>query len=284
MPLLTIARLTLREAARRRLLLAVSLLTLLVIGLTGWGFSRLATLQDNGHPAPHVEILGVTSGIVILVAYMFSFVLAIGSAFLAAPAIASDVESGLALSLLPRPMRRSDFVLGKWLGLAALLTVYTSVAGGLELAMIDVVTGYLPPHPILAIAFLIGQSLVLLTLALLASTRLSAITGGIIAVALFGVAWIAGIVTAVGAAFNNTALATYGTIVSLIVPTDGLWRSALFNLEPAAMVAASNLDRATRATPFVVAAPSPTPYLVWAAAWVVVMLSLAVRSFTRRDV
>jgi hypothetical protein len=35
MPLLIIARLTLREAARRRLLHAVAILTVLVIGLTG---------------------------------------------------------------------------------------------------------------------------------------------------------------------------------------------------------------------------------------------------------
>ncbi|TMG33598.1 MAG: ABC transporter permease, partial [Chloroflexi bacterium] len=36
---LAIARLTLVEASRRRLLLAMALLTLAVIVLTGWGFS-----------------------------------------------------------------------------------------------------------------------------------------------------------------------------------------------------------------------------------------------------
>ena len=114
MPLLVVARLTLREAARRRLLLAVAVLTVAVIGLTGWGISRIATLHnDNGQPLPHSEVMATTAGLVIMLAYMFSFVLAIGAAFLAAPAIAGDVDSGLVLALLPRPLRRSQFVLGK---------------------------------------------------------------------------------------------------------------------------------------------------------------------------
>ena len=113
MPLLVIARLTLREAARRRLLHAVAILTVLVIGLTGWGISRITTFHDsNGQPLPHSEVMATTAGLVILLAYMFSFVLAIGAAFLAAPAIAGDVDSGLVLALLPRPLRRSEFVAG----------------------------------------------------------------------------------------------------------------------------------------------------------------------------
>ena len=39
---LTIAALTLREASRRRVLLALAVLTILLLGLSGWGFSRLA--------------------------------------------------------------------------------------------------------------------------------------------------------------------------------------------------------------------------------------------------
>ena len=39
---LTVAGLTLREAFRRRVLLALSALTLLLIALSAWGFSRLA--------------------------------------------------------------------------------------------------------------------------------------------------------------------------------------------------------------------------------------------------
>ncbi len=39
---LTIAGLTLREASRRRVLLAVAALTVVLLALSAWGFSRLA--------------------------------------------------------------------------------------------------------------------------------------------------------------------------------------------------------------------------------------------------
>jgi len=280
MPLLTIAGLTLREAVRRRLLLAVFILTVIIIGATGWGFSRIATFTRNGQPISHVEVLSTTAEFVLLIAIMFSFILAVGSAFLAAPSIAADVESGLALALLPRPIRRSDVVLGKWLGMTALLAGYTALVSLLELAVIRVVTGYTPPHPVVAVLFLIGQAVVLLTLAILGSTRLPSITGGIIALVLFGVAWIFGIVTQVGATFHNATITTAGTIVSLVLPTDGLWHGVQYNLQPAAITALAN---AQGEGGIVTGAAPTTPYIVWAVAWVVVMLYLAVRSFSRRD-
>jgi hypothetical protein len=42
---LTIARLTILEASRRKLLLALAILTVAVIVLTSWGFSRLPTVR-----------------------------------------------------------------------------------------------------------------------------------------------------------------------------------------------------------------------------------------------
>ncbi len=121
---------------------------------------------------------------------------------------------------------------------------------------------------------------VLLTLALLGSTRLPSITGGIIALVLFGVAWIFGIVTQVGATFHNATITTAGTIVSLVLPTDGLWHGVQYNLQPAAITALAN----TRGEGGIVSGTAPTtPYIVWAIAWVVVMLLLSVRGFGRWD-
>lgn len=280
MPLLIIARLTLREAARRRLLLAVAILTIAIVGMTGWGFSRLPTFSQNGQPVPHSLVLTTAAALVIVIAYMFSFVLAVGAAFLAAPAIAADVESGLVLAMLPRPIRRSDLVLGKWLGLAALLGCYAALAASLELLSVRVTTGYVPPHAVLAVLFIVGEGLVVLTLALLLSTRLSPMTGGIIALVLFGVAWIAGIVQVIGTTFDNSAIVSYTTVASLLLPSDGLWRGALYNLEPALIIAAST---GARDTPFAVTAAPTTAYILWALAWLVVMLALAARRFSRRD-
>jgi hypothetical protein len=106
-------------------------------------------------------------------------------------------------------------------------------------------------------------------------------TCGIVVLALFGVTWIAGIAESIGVAFHNTAITTAGTVMSLLLPSDGLWRGAVYNLEPAALIALGNAT--ARASPFAVSAPPPTPYLMWAVGWVVVILGLAALSFRRRD-
>lgn len=283
-PLCTIALLTFREAARRRLILAVAVLTVVTIALTGWGFSRLTTLTgSNGQPLAHSEIVLNVAMFVILLAYMFSVVLAIGAAFLAAPAIASDVESGLVLAMLPRPIRRGDLVLGKWLGLALLLCVFTAVTGGVELLVIKLVTGYLPPNPGLAVLFIMAESLVVLTLAMLGSTRLSPMTCGIIVVVLFGVAWIAGIAQGVGLAYNNRGIADAGTAMGLLVPTDGLWRGAVYYLEPVIVRAVEGTIGNGTPNPIMTLTPPSTPLMIWTACWVVAILGLSVLRFSRRD-
>jgi ABC-type transport system involved in multi-copper enzyme maturation permease subunit len=161
-----------------------------------------------------------------------------------------------------------------------LLGSYAALASTLELLAVRVTTGYVPPHAALAVLFIVGEGLVVLTLALLFSTRLSPMTGGIIALVLFGVAWIAGFVQVIGSSFDNSGIVSSTTVVSLLLPSDGLWRGALYNLEPAALIAVSS---GARDTPFAVTAAPPTPYIVWAVAWVAVILALSVRRFSRRD-
>src|SRR5207244_305616 len=88
---LVIARLVIREAARRRLLLALLVLTLIVIALTGWGFSRIPTITQRGAPLPDVQVKLVASQFLIVTMFMFSFVLAMAAVFVAAPQISGDV-------------------------------------------------------------------------------------------------------------------------------------------------------------------------------------------------
>ncbi len=286
MTILTIARLTLKEASRRRLLLTVAILTAVMVIFTGWGFSRLSTVTCGADhlPCPPLEVRTATAFLLILVAYMFNVILAMGSVFIAAPSIAGEIETGLMLAILPRPIRRSEIVLGKWLGLSTLIVAYTVITGVLEFVAIQLVAGYSPPHPIEALLYLAGEGIVLLTLAVLISTRLAPMAGGVIAVVVFGMAWISGIAETIGMAFENTVLVNVGVVMSLLLPTDALWRGTIYYLEPTAFLAiAEQAGRAMSGNPFFVANPPPIAYIAWAIAWIVVVLSLAVYSFNRRD-
>ena len=285
MPILTIARLTLLEIVRRRLLLAALIVTGLVVALTGWGFAHLKDIPCGDHPCPAPEVRTAAAAVLILVMYMFSFVLAVGAAFLSAPAIASDVESGIILAVLPRPIRRSDVILGKWMALTLVLVVYATAFFGCEILLDYLGTGYTPPHPLSAVAFLVTESVVLLTLALLGSTRLPPMTVGITVLVLYGLVWMGGVTGAIGQAIQNSTATHVGTVTSLIIPTDGLWRGALYNLEPVALLITSGSAAAAHPgnAPFAVFAPPTHAYLAWVACWLAAVLGASVWSFQERD-
>jgi ABC-type transport system involved in multi-copper enzyme maturation permease subunit len=278
MPLLTIASLTLREAVRRRIVLVSSVASLVLAILLAWGLGRLAS--NFGDRAARI---GVISTLTIFLAFVFSVVLAIGAAFVAAPAIASDIESGVALAVLPRPLSRAEFVLGKWLGLTVLSAAYATIFGAIELIAIAIATGYEPPRPGNALLFLIAQSSVMLSLALLLSTRLTAVASGLLAMLCFGIAWMAGITAGIAGALHNGSVLHAATLVGLLFPTDGLWRGALYNLEPVAILAASNAAGALP-NPFATAIPPTLAFTAWCLAWIAAVLAAAVISFQRRDV
>ena len=277
---LTIARLTILEASRRKLLLALGILTIVVVVLTSWGFSRLPTM-NNVTPA---EVRLAASQLTILMAFMFSGVLALGSTLVAAPSIASDIESGIALAILPRPIRRSQLLMGKWLGLALLVTLYAAGSGLLELLGIWLGTSYLPPNPIASIAFVAAEGIILMTLALLLSTRLAPMTGGVIALVLFFVGWVGGIALAIGNTFDNGTIKGIGNASRLLIPTDGLWHGAIYYLEPSEIIAAARLaGRARAGNPFFAEAPLAIWYILWVVVWLGIVIALANWSFAKRD-
>src|SRR5260221_14013012 len=124
-PALVVARLTVQEASRRRLLLALVILTLLVVGFSAWGFNKITTVtRSDGSVLPAQQVTLITSQLLIVVTFVYSGVLALSAAVVAGPLISSEVESGLLLSMLARPIRRSEVVIGKWLGLAVLGAIY----------------------------------------------------------------------------------------------------------------------------------------------------------------
>ncbi len=195
--MIVIARLTVKELVRRRVVWVLAILTLVSVALVGWGLDRLVTLAREGGSEP-IEIEIGVSQVLILIAFMFSFVLAMTAAFVGAPAIGGDLESGVAYAILARPLRRADLLLGRWLGSAVVVAAYAAASGLLAIAVAAFVSGYWPPDPPLAIAFLVGEALVLLTLTLALGSVLPSIAAGAIAVVGFGLGWMAGVLAGVG--------------------------------------------------------------------------------------
>ena len=282
MTALTVAGLTLREAMRRRVVWALLILTVVLLALSAWGFSKLIGLDTNLGTMTSGEARLVASLLINLIMFGFSLIAAIGTAFLAGPTLAGEVESGQALAMLARPVRRSAVLFGKWLGLIAFGCGYVILAGLAQLLVVRVVVGYWPPAPASGLALLAAETITLLTLALLLSSVVSTMASGIIAVGLFGATWVAGVVGGIGHALGNAGVERVGTVSRIVLPTDGLWHGAMNAFQdPSALLQMGN-DQG--GFPFLSEAPLTFAYLAWAAVWIAVIWGLTALSFQRRDI
>ena len=279
--MLAITKLTIGEAARRRVLWVLAALALVAVGLTAWGVSALIDgARADGVTESEVKL--IVSQILIFIAFMFGFVLVMTAAFFGSPAIATDLESGVAQAMLARPLRRSSYLLGRWLGLALVIVGYAVASGLLAIGAVGIVSGYLPPDPILPVAYLAAQALVLLSLTVLLSTRLPPIAGGAIAVVAYGLAWMAGVLGKIGAALGTATLVSVSDASRYLLPTDALWQGVVYGLEPSFIKNAVSEDFA-RGSPFFADAPPPLVLVVWSAVWIVIVLGLAVALLRRRE-
>jgi ABC-type transport system involved in multi-copper enzyme maturation permease subunit len=277
---LVIARLTLREAARRKLVAVFLVLTVAMIGLSAWGFYHLA--HTGSITSGEVQV-AIPQALVLFM-FMFSFVLALSASAIASPAVSAEVESGVLLTVATRPIKRSEILIGKWLGLATLVAGYAILVAVLEMLVVDAVSGFFPPNPVAVAAYLFAEGVILLTLVLAISTRLSTLATGVLGVALFGAAWLAGVVGSLGTSLDISTLTTVGNISRYLLPTDGLWHGAIYYLEPSSLIARHlEGDVGGAGNPFFSLSPPSWNYLVYAALWAVIIFGIAITSFQRRE-
>src|SRR5690606_23297519 len=118
MNLIQIARLTMKEAARKRLLLLVLIGSVLFLVLFGVGLRLL--LDQLGAPrgarsfGQSVDFDSFASAMMTLLAfYALNFLAGLSAIFVSVNALSGEVDSGTVHALLARPLRRWEVVIGK---------------------------------------------------------------------------------------------------------------------------------------------------------------------------
>jgi Cu-processing system permease protein len=280
---LIVARFTLQEAISRRLVLAGLLLSGLFLALYALGFWFIygIAVQNTLDPRSRAAPLVAATILTILGLYAVNFLTSFLALFLSVGGVSGEVDSGTLLAVMARPLRRSEFVVGRWLGYALILVVYVAAMVGGVLLLAWALADYGPADPVRAIALMMLSALLLLTLSLFGSTWLPTIANGVVCFSLFGLAWLAGVIEWVGGNVGSQAMVNTGILVSLLVPSDGLWRGASYYLQSPIMT--ELLPAGRDYLPFASIAPPAGPFVVWSAAYVLIALVGAVRVFGRRD-
>ena len=295
MSVLVVARWTLLEARRRRLLLAGAVLSVAFVALFAVGFVLLyhsqqrSLLQAQAAGADGLtgreELLAVSTILVVLGLYGVQFLAALLGLFLGVASVSPEIDSGALHAVLARPLSRLQYLLGRFLALAGLLAAYVVLMSGALLLTARIVAGYRPGDAGRVVGLMLLEVLILLAVSLLGSTVLPTLANGVVMLALFGLTWLGGILGFVGAIPpGNELLANLGTATGLLLPADAVWRGASFHLlPPSFLVATSIAGGQDVGPPFVSTAPMAPAMLAWAVAYPLACLGLAVAAFRRRD-
>jgi ABC-type transport system involved in multi-copper enzyme maturation permease subunit len=115
-----IARLTFREAIRRRIVLTGLVLGILFLVVFSIGFRMIYTeisAENNWRANAMASLIQTEASNFLLLAglYAVAFLSVAMGALLAADTLAGEISSGTIQTIVTKPLRRSAVVFGKWL-------------------------------------------------------------------------------------------------------------------------------------------------------------------------
>lgn len=277
-PTLVIARLTFREARRRRILLAA--LVLGVVFLTVYGIGAHFIRRDltrQGQDLQRVVSVPMFNVLALSGLCVVNFLTLAMTILTSVDTVSGEIDSGTVHVLAAKPIYRRQILVGKWLGLAAMLTLYLALMAGGVIALTRLVPDYAVPNPLRGLALMWLNQLLVLNVTLLGGTRLSTLTNGVLVFSAYGVAFVGGWIEQIGAFLGNQTTVIMGILTSLLIPSEALWRRASFEMQSA-------LSSAVAPIPFTAALSVPSPAMViYAALYAAVAFGLALYSFDRRD-
>lgn len=268
------ARVTFREAARRKILWVAALGGAAFLGLSWAGLHAMIASMS-----PKVPAINRREGIgmmLMMVLYAGSMMTSLMAALTSCDTLSGEIASGTIHAIATKPVRRWCLVLGKWAGFVAMLTLYVLFVEGGSMGVSWLETRYFPPHSFAVLGLIWLQAILLLGVTMACSTRFSALTSGAVTLGLYGLAFVGGWIEQFGALRHIKTCVDLGIVASLVMPSDALWRRAAFRVQPPLFGAAG-------VSPFSsTLVPSPA-IVAYAAIYAILALILAQILFEHRD-
>ncbi|MDQ2630091.1 MAG: ABC transporter permease subunit [Actinomycetota bacterium] len=279
----TVVGLSIQEGVRKRVFLAVLVLTLGFLALYGLG-AHFAFKDVEGFAAGETEILDprAFTGATIFGLAMFAtlFLGAVLAVFLTLGVVRGDSESGLLQPIVVRPIGRTTMLVARFAGAALLSAAYVIAVYLAAYAITQAAGDWTPDHLLApALALALGVAIIA-ALSLLASTLLSVTAQGIVVFMVFGAGLTAGLLAQIGNAIDSDSLHTIGRVASWALPFEGLYTAALHALiseTPGLTGVVLELG------PFGGSEAAGPELIGWAFVYLLGVLALAAFVFSRRD-
>jgi ABC-type transport system involved in multi-copper enzyme maturation permease subunit len=287
---LTIARFTLREARRRRLLWLGIALGLAFLALFGLGFYlvydeiRSSILMEVIDQEEQQAMLGLVANLFLMMGmFVVNFLVVLVAILTTVGAISSEIHDHTIQAIVTKPLRRGEIIIGKWLGHGAMVSFYVLLLTGGIILVVYLISGHSPRHYNEGLMLYVLEGLVLMSLAILGGTRLSTLANGVVVFMLYGLAFVGGWVEQIASLpfLNSDTAVTIGSLAGRLLPSEVLWRRASHVMAPT--------------IPMGLDSEGPPPFLftfgrepdasivIYALVYIGVIVLLAIVSFQRRD-
>ena len=273
---LTIAHLTLVEARRRRIVVAgvVCAAAFLAVYATALFFAYRDMVADAQRT--FIERQATLTSVTLAGFFAANFLAVVFAVLLPIDSLSGEIQSGVIQTLASKPIRRSDIVIGKWVGHCLLAVAYLSLLTGGIILSVRTIAGVAPHNPWRVVALMALEVTLLVTVSIAGGARLSTVTNGVAALGFYGVGFVGGLVEQIGGLSGIESLRTVGIFTSLISPSDSMWRLAAYHLQPTLLRGLAG--------PLFSGATVPSPLMIWwALGYTALALTYAVRSFNRRQ-
>ena len=277
MRILVIAKLTFREAVRRKIALTAFVLGLGFLLVYNLAFYFVRT-QQNGIPNSTLAQNGALNLLLMAGLYAANFMAGVMSVLVSADSLAGEISSGAIHTVVSKPIHRGEVVLGKWLGFAWLTALNVLLlAGGLVIS-VGLQGNYFPANLPIGMGLIYLETLLVMSVTLAFSSRLSTLATGAAVFGMYGIAFLGGWVEQIGALLQSPTAVNVGVLASLLMPSESLWRRAAYEMTSPILRGLGTFN------PFGGGASVPSPLMIgYAAVFALAALGLAVRAFSRRD-
>lgn len=269
------AHVTLREAARRRILwtaLIAALLLLLVFAVA----LRLQVVEFQSRAMSPFLRYQVENGMLMVGLYTCDLLAVVMTILTSIDTLAGEISSGTIHAVATKPIARWQILSGKFLGFVGMSTAFVIMTFGGTVAVAHALTGVLPEHPLRGVVLIVFECMLALSVTFVLGTWFSTLTSGVLALGLQGVAFMGGWLEQVSGFSQSAHVVTLGVVTSLIMPSESLWRRAAYEMQ-------TPLAGSLSFSPFAnTSIPSMTA-VAYAGGYLCIAFAAAVSHFNRRD-
>lgn len=280
----TIIRLTFIEMRKKKILYITLIFTLIFLVMYG-----VAAKYSYKHLSESESVIrfAVVNQFISMGMYVSGFIIAFLSIFSSVGSISQEIENGTYDAVLSKPISRYEVVLGKYFGILLMLIPYITF---LYLSIIEIniilgkggIVNFQVGAIVKSLLVLYLLPILLTSIGIFLSCRISTMASGVILVILYFCAMIGGFLEKMSSFIQNESaklvMSNIGIVTSLIIPSDVINRkvsSILFTTKSGLNLNIENM---------IAENVQPSNFMMgYILVYIVVIVFLALRSFQKRD-